>query len=210
MSKRYIYLIRHAQADTASLGKGSFYIGQTDLALSNDGIENAKCLAKTIAHLKLDSIYSSDLKRAKKTAQIISEACGIEPIYKKEFREINLGKWEGLSFEYVKSSQPLLYAQRGQNLAKFVHDGCESFESFTDRIWTQFEKLIYDTSGDIALVSHAGVNRVIICKILSIPLEKQFLIEQSHCCFNIISVYEDKFKIELLNYNSNLNTLLSK
>lgn len=202
--ERLIYLIRHAQPDTTGLGTGRIYIGHSDLILSDAGIETSKKLAKNLKNLKYNSIYSSDLKRAIQTAEIIGEASSVTPIVKEGFREINLGQWEGLSLDYVKSVYPSLYKQRGENLTNFTTPDGESFEHFSNNIWTNFSDLLSQTTGDIVLVSHAGVNRAIICKILSIGLEKQFQIEQSYCCINVISLCDEKFKVKLINYDLNI------
>lgn len=204
MSKeRLVYLIRHAQPDLSGFGEGRIYLGHTDLVLSDKGIQSAKKLAETMKQFNFDSIYSSDLKRAIQTAEIISQATGKKSVVKSGFREINLGQWEGLSMDYVKSVHPLLYKQRGENLSTFSTPDGECFDDFSNNLWANFKSLLSQSKGDIVLVSHAGVNRAIICKILSIPLDKQFQIQQSYCCINILSLCDEKFKLKLINYDLN-------
>ncbi len=65
-----LYLIRHGEIEPAAMGK---LIGHTDVALSERGVEQARRLAEKLAHVRLDAVYSSDLRRAYRTAEIIAE-----------------------------------------------------------------------------------------------------------------------------------------
>ncbi|MCH3965767.1 MAG: histidine phosphatase family protein [Clostridium sp.] len=88
-----LLLIRHGQTEWNTLGK---FQGCSDIELAPDGITQAEYLAR---HLNgnFDYIYSSPLKRARKTAEIISENTGKQPMIANNLREINYGKWEGLT-----------------------------------------------------------------------------------------------------------------
>ncbi|MBA5851610.1 histidine phosphatase family protein [Clostridium sp. cel8] len=94
-----LLLIRHGQTSWNKLGK---YQGSSDIELSEEGIIQAKYLKK---HLKgkFDCIYTSPLKRAIKTAEIIASNSKKTPIIVNDLREINFGKWEGLTLKQIYS-----------------------------------------------------------------------------------------------------------
>src|SRR5215510_13724071 len=87
-----LYLIRHGEIESAAIGK---LIGQTDVALSARGEGQAHFLAKKLSTHRLDALYSSDLQRACRTAEIIAEQnqAWVQP--SAVWREINMGAWEG-------------------------------------------------------------------------------------------------------------------
>lgn len=93
-----IFLVRHGETEWNATGK---FQGCTDINLSDTGIIQAK-YAKSRLKNKFDVIYASPLKRAMQTAQIISEDSGIKPVISKDLREINFGKWEGLTVDEIK------------------------------------------------------------------------------------------------------------
>ena len=76
------------------------FSGQFDVELNEVGLKQAKEIADFVfKNFKIDKIYSSDLKRAKTTAELLSPALNLPAIYDKYFREIDVGKWQTLTFE---------------------------------------------------------------------------------------------------------------
>jgi broad specificity phosphatase PhoE len=65
-----LYLIRRGETEPAAAGK---LIGQTDVTLSERGVEQARRLAEKLTTVRLEAVYSSDLRRACHTAEIIAE-----------------------------------------------------------------------------------------------------------------------------------------
>ena len=96
-----IYLIRHGKLYWDDNIKKC--IGITDVDLSNEGIIMAQENGHFLEDKNINKIYTSDLKRCKKTAQIISEKLQIPYYIEKELREINMGIWENKSFQYKKA-----------------------------------------------------------------------------------------------------------
>lgn len=92
-----LLLIRHGQTEWNTLGK---FQGCSDIKLSQEGILQAEYLSR---HLNgnFDCIYSSPLKRARKTSEIIAKDTGKQPIIVNNLREINYGEWEGLTAQEI-------------------------------------------------------------------------------------------------------------
>ena len=100
-----IFLIRHGEDDNTRLG------GWSDASLSSNGIEQVKRVSVQIAqgNYNIKHIFSSDLPRAKETADIISKQMGIGVSFLKEFREINNGDLAGISKERFQVEYPGFY-----------------------------------------------------------------------------------------------------
>lgn len=97
-----ITLVRHGETNWNVLGK---FQGIKDIVLSNEGIMQAQYLNKRFQG-KFDYIYTSPLKRAHETAEIISRGSGITPIVEMGITEIDFGEWEGLTIKEVETNFP--------------------------------------------------------------------------------------------------------
>ena len=98
-----LFLIRHGETAWNVLGK---YQGQSDVALSENGIKQAERLAANFPVDTLDRVYTSDLIRAAETAQMVAGRFGI-PVKKcRDFRDIDFGDWEGMTYKEIASRWP--------------------------------------------------------------------------------------------------------
>lgn len=100
-----LFLVRHGETKWNSLGK---YQGCKDIELAEEGISQAKLLKERVEN-SFDHIYTSPLKRAFDTANIICSDINIKPIVEESMREINFGEWEGLTKEEIKKLYPEIY-----------------------------------------------------------------------------------------------------
>jgi len=92
--KKYFYIFRHGETDHNQKG---ICQGTLDIPLNENGIEQANELLKKLKGRELEIIYSSDLKRARKTAEILSLGMDLPIVLDERLREFNLGEAEGLT-----------------------------------------------------------------------------------------------------------------
>ena len=181
---RNIYLLRHCETEHS---KRKRCIGLTEVRLSETGIRQAQRLRRYFREKKLSAIFSSDAIRSAETAEIISG--GIIPIQKLSgLREINMGDWDGMYFDEIKTKFPDEYRQRGLDFASFSPLHGESFAACQKRAEAVFHDISAQSYGDIAIVSHAGFNRALICSLCRIDLQKLFTIPQPFGCVNFLSL----------------------
>ncbi len=162
----------------------------------------------------LSAVYCSDLQRATKSAEIIAGQYGLIPIVNAGFRERNFGAWEGLSFTEIRDKDPAEFESWAVNPLKFSPPDGESTIEVKERVITALDNILSShppthpspSRGEgkgggenIAIVAHGGVNRIILCHIMGIPLENIFRIEQDFAAVNIIEFWEKYPVVKLLN-----------
>jgi probable phosphoglycerate mutase len=108
----------------------------------------------------------------------------------KELREIDMGRWDGLGMDEVKRLFPGEFEKRGLDSVNYRPPGGESFADLRARVLPAYREIIGGNDGNIAIVSHAGVNRVILCDIMNLPLKNLFEIKQDYACINRIRYFE--------------------
>jgi alpha-ribazole phosphatase len=192
-----LYLIRHGEIRDASHGR---LIGHTDVPLSAHGLEQAQALAHRLGSDRLSAIYSSDLQRARTTAEMIAKQNGLTVKENPNWREIGVGQWEGLTMKRVHDENPELVKQLFADPSSFQYPGGESFANFTARIQSALEDLLSQHAGDrIALVTHGGVCRMIIANVLGVPPSNWLRLAQDYGCLNVIEWYDGNPMLRLLN-----------
>ncbi|MFN3739804.1 MAG: alpha-ribazole phosphatase [Thermodesulfovibrionales bacterium] len=197
-----LYLIRHG----ATEGNGQKrYKGTIDVPLSERGIRQIEKMASYLYETlqckenPIPALYSSPLSRAYKSAEIIGEKFGLKPAVIEEFKERNFGLWEGMTFDEIISSYPQEFEAWKVDPLKYSPPQGESTLQVRDRVIRGFKK-IEALTHCIIIVAHGGVNRIILCELLGIPLENIFRIEQDYGCLNIIEFYDHYPVVKLLNF----------
>lgn len=191
-----IYLLRHGDSSQDKIKR---YIGQADLPLNAVGRAQASRWQRELAHVSLERIFCSDLSRSLETARIITKGRNepVRPLHK--LREINLGAWDGLSFADVQRLYPSEYERRGADMVTYRPPGGECFADLAARVVPLFVEIAHGLSGNLLIVGHAGVNMVIICHILGMPLENLFRIRQDYGCMSIIDFDGNSMRLRKMN-----------
>lgn len=202
MEYKKIYLVRHGRIRVDDEQKS--FIGQIDLPMSNEGEKEVRIIGEKLSRIKINSIFCSDLVRSVATAEIIASYHGIIPIPKNELREIFLGDWEGLSFAEVIRRYPDEFKRRGADIVNFHPPHGESFYDCSQRVIAAFNEIVRTSNGNIVIAGHAGINRLILCNALGMPIENIFNISQDYACLNIILSGNTHFRVMLLNYTGSI------
>ena len=192
-----LFLVRHGELTTSREWR---YVGHLDVDLNETGVEQMKKIGDRLQHEQVDVLFSSDLQRTRKSAEIIGGKIGLTPQANPAFREINLGEWEGLTRDEIVAKFPADFEERSQNLPYFRIRNGESFADLKDRVIKQIEIVLNEYKGkNIALIAHGGVNRVIITHVLGMDLTNLTRIDQAYGCLNIIDYFDGMPVLRLLN-----------
>jgi len=197
MENRVLYLVRHGKILLEDDKRR--YIGQVDLPLTEAGRQQARSLRQRFLGSDLGAIFCSDLARSRETAEIIAEGLGAAVAVRPDLREVSMGEWEGLTFREVAQRFPEDYQARGRDIAGYRVPGGESFADCGRRAVAAFEDLLRSTTGNLLVVGHAGVNRLLLCHVLGMPVEHLFRLGQDYACLNIIQGGSSGFQVRLVN-----------
>jgi alpha-ribazole phosphatase/probable phosphoglycerate mutase len=176
------------------------YHGNNDIGLSPEGERQLTQLARQLHKVPFAAVYASNLRRSRDGAARLCQDRELEPQVIPEFREIHFGIWEGLTFSEIAERHPEELASRFQDLAGFRIPGGESLLAVRERVLPCLKEIVATHPGQsLALVAHAGVNRVILCDALALSLENIFRLDQNYGCLNIIDYFPDFTMVRLIN-----------
>ena len=166
-----LLLARHGETDWNRDGR---WQGHTDIELNELGREQARALAASLDGEPIDAVYSSDLRRAHETAEIVAAARGLEVHTDPRLREIYFGRWEGLTTTEVRARFPE-EAERW-----FSDDGSSSFgggETYVDmgeRVVSALADIAEaHPDGNVLVILHGGPIRGLLAHAAGITYGEQ-------------------------------------
>ena len=137
--------------------------GFRDTPLNETGRRQAAELAERMAPVGIASLWSSDLSRARETAEIVGARIGLEPRLDPRLREANRGEWEGRLFIDVEREDPEGYAAWRRAGESFRFPGGESLRDQLDRVSAAVDDVRRDGELPALVVCHGGSIRVMLC-----------------------------------------------
>jgi len=199
-----VYLVRHGETDW---NRKEIYQGQEDIPLNEKGKKEARNLALTLKGIEISSIYSSDLKRAKETAEIIAKSLGIQTvIYKESLREMNFGEWTGKSVFEMEENSALfqLWSKDPWNISP--PEG-ETLKELASRVRKEAEEIFLKHYGqNVLVVTHAGPIKAIIFDLIGSTGNPYWNLDISHDTIVVIEK-EKRYKITLVKIKPFLDNL---
>jgi len=167
-------------------------IGKKDIPLSVNGRKEAKILGEYLTNKNISSVYSSPLKRAKETASIITD---VKIHIRKNIAELDMGIWDGLSFDEIKLRYSKDYEERGNDFENYIVEGGESISNCRKRAMEELYKTIGKSEGNVLIVTHAGVIRSIISAISKISIKETFEYKIGYGSITLLTINNDELKI---------------
>ena len=190
-------LIRHGKTDWNETGRCQ---GISDVPLNPSGIEQAEKLAFSLKDEKIDRIYSSNLVRAKVTAEKIAGYHSIDISFRDDLREMDQGILEGLYFSYIqekyshvlehwRNDPETLQLPGGESLIGVQQRALDAIADIRSRFGSQ----------NIVVVSHNMVIGTLLCSLTGSPLKKlrDYIVDEASK--TVVEIYDDRFIIISLN-----------
>lgn len=164
----HLLLIRHGETEWNREGRVQ---GQLDVGLSPRGLEQARRLAAWLADEPIAAVYSSDLQRARVTAQLLAQGqlpVATEP----RVREARFGVFEGLTGPEIQAAHPEAYHAWRNDAVRHRPPGGETLEEMRERCMAALQEHLPRHPGQtVAIVAHGGPVRIMVCGLLELPLE---------------------------------------
>ena len=163
-----VLLARHGQSDWNAARR---WQGHADRPLTEKGRAQASALADRLAHIDLDAVYSSDLRRAADTARVVAEAQGLGLVQLPELREVDVGSWSGLTREEAEERFPGGFARWREGFPGW--DDGEDYDEMAQRVIGAVVQIaLAHEDGRALVVSHGGPIRAIHAAALGLDVHE--------------------------------------
>lgn len=158
-----VVLVRHGATDWNLQGRCQ---GSTDRDLSEVGVRQAQDLAALLSREEIDAIYSSNLRRARRTAELISQPHRLPVMIEDEVRELDHGELEGLTFKEIKHNYGEFLLRWRSLPAEVRVPGGEGLTDVAARAWNALSQMIerHSDAERILVVSHNFPILGIVCR----------------------------------------------
>ena len=181
-----ILLARHGETPWNAEGR---YQGQIDIPLSPIGEAQAQALGERLKSVDITRAVASPLSRAQRTAQLaLGEARAPMLLTEPELQEIAHGEWEGLLASEIHEKDPSRLQAWREEPDTVLMPGGDSLRLVLDRSWRGLARAAeglgeHDT---LLVVAHDAVNRVILCRVLGLPLSRLWTFRQAPTTLNLL------------------------
>lgn len=152
-----VILVRHGESE---MNRDGLFFGWLDPKLTEKGIEQAHKAKSIIESFEYDEIYSSDLSRARETAEIVNYQ-GLPVKVSQELRELNFGIFEGLTYIEIKEEFPDEVKLWKEKWQEYNYENGENVTQLQRRA-VEFLKTLDKDKKDIVVVTHWGVINCIL------------------------------------------------
>lgn len=158
-----LFLIRHGETEWNKMKRIQ---GHCDIPLSDYGVQQGELAGNYLRGQNFSAIYSSDLLRAKKTAQLIGKYQQLDPIICSGLREIKMGLWEGLNWDQVGNIYPEQQQKWIENAVENGPQGGENLNKAHQRVWQSILEICNkEQQGLKAIVTHGLVIATCVCRL---------------------------------------------
>lgn len=194
-----IIFVRHGEPDESARGR---CYGKSDIGLSENGRRQIWQTAGWLEKFDVKAIYASPRVRATESARIIAEKFGLIVKTENRFAEMDFGDFEGLTYDAVKELYPDLYECWMNTPTKVEFPNGGSFPKMRKEVLEAVNDLKKIHAGEtVAVVSHGGVNRIVLSSVLELRDENLFRLEQNYACANVVDFYGDFPVVRIINHN---------
>lgn len=192
-----IYLLRHGEVVGAETRR---FIGHLDVPLSERGEQQCRAQGERLRGVTLAAVFSSDLARARRSAELIGAPHGLAPTPLPALREMAMGRWEGLTAAEIRAREPAAFEDWMARVGEFPFPEGESVPDLVARAVPAFEALAGAHAGRaIAIVAHGGTNRALLCHAFGLPLGRLLAFGQDYGALTVLEAGAPGWALRRLN-----------
>lgn len=172
-----IYLMRHAQTDDNLIKR---YTGGSDkVGINKEGKKQIERIIPLLQKKKIKVIYSSPFRRCLETASFIKKYLNVELMIEERLKEVNYGRWQGLTSTEVKKLFPEIYKARGENPALIAPPGGETLQEMQNRV-IQLINEVNSSRENVLFVTHGSCIHVALIYYQGIDLNRFWIFSQTN------------------------------
>jgi 2,3-bisphosphoglycerate-dependent phosphoglycerate mutase len=199
-----LLLARHGESDW---NREKRWQGFADRPLTDRGRRQAEELADRLDGTELDAVYSSDLQRARDTAEVVARRRGLAVSTTPDLREVDVGAWSGLNRAEAEAQFPEAYA-RWLHGGEGWEDG-ETYEQLAARVLKEMQRIAAaHDGGRVLVVAHGGTIRVIHAAALGVDVRTYRRIQRVEPNATLSAVCVEEGRITELCRNEELDEFL--
>ena len=199
-----IILARHGET---GWNVGEIFRGRIDIELSDTGVKQAELLAEYLSDAKIEAIYSSPLKRALRTAELVAGYHQFDVEITPGLVDLDFGEWQGLPRPEVEEKYKELYTKWVDSPHQLIIPGGESLNEVRERAIAVVDRVLAEYTGTVVLVAHRVVNKVLICFLLGLDNSHFWNIRQDTCGITTFACENERFMLIRHNDTSFLKSI---
>lgn len=201
-----LILVRHGETDSNKIGLA---LGREDVPLNATGQRQAQLLAHSLRDEPIAAVYTSPLRRALTTAQVIAESQGLTAQVEEGLMEMDVGEMEGMTFAEVRQRYgDFLRRWVGPEAGSVIMPGAsENLDQVQARAWAVVERLTAQHRDEtVVAVSHNFVILCILCRALGVALADFRSLRHNVAAKSILDLRPNRAVLLCLNDTCHLNT----
>lgn len=172
-----LLFIRHPETYLA----GTF-CGQADPPVNAAGLRQLGALVENLRREPITAIFTSDLQRASAAAQVLAQFFNVPCISRRGLREIGFGQWEGLAWKQIETLDKAFAAQWLDQFPRLTPPHGESYDAYEARVKAEVDYLLrLPQRGLIAVVTHAGVMRLVLKNYCGVDESATWVLTREYC-----------------------------
>jgi len=193
-----IIFLRHGQAKNNT---ERILAGRTvDAPLTENGINQAKSMAKFLLPMKISKIYSSPIERAKKTAEILANHASLDYNIDDRLIELDMGKFTGMRYDDIFEKHGNVFLKFYQGEIEIAHNGVETFEEVKKRVLSMVDYVLKEHSKqNVVLVTHMDPIKAMLSTVLDLKPQSLFELIIANCSLTIFREEGGKLSLKAFN-----------
>ncbi len=204
--KTVLYLVRHGATEANERRPYVLQGSGVDNPLSAAGEAQAAAVAELLSRIPLAAVYCSRMRRAAQTAAAIAAPHGFGPSSLDAIQEVNVGRWEGLSWDDIRRDHPTEHDAFLATPGVVAYLGGESYADVLVRAEPVFAAVLERHVGQaVAVVAHNVVNRAYLSHLLGLDINLAKSVEQTNACVNVIEYDAVKRRAVVITLNANFH-----
>ncbi len=181
-------------------------MGRSEEPLSSDGRWHARRLARRLSSARIDAFYTSPLRRARETAEIVNQPHALDVRVEPGLNELGLDRWVGLSAAEIEARDPQAWQTWCADPSALMVEGIEPFADLRARIRQALHRIRRDHQDEsVAATTHDGVIRIAVLEALDLSMQLYRSITVDNTALTVIDIDEKRTYLRALNATGHLD-----